>query len=1038
MSKWTIEQLQAINESGKNIIVSAGAGSGKTAVLTERVIEKIKNGCDIDSLLILTFTRAAANEMKERIRNKIKEHDYLKDELEKIDNAYITTFDSFSLSIVKKYYYLLKVPVSIGIGEASIISLLKEKYMNEVFEEMYSLDDLDFNTFVGDFCLKDDLELREYTLKLSNELDLRYDKEEYLDNYIENHFNEDKLNMDSLNYVNFLKDKIKIIKELVDNFTTLVDSDFINKVYEALNPLLLSETYEDIKNNINVSFPRLKNGSTDDVKKKKEQITSEIKSLSDFTKYECLEEVKSDIKSTLPYVRSIIKIIKKFDNKLNNYKKEHDLYEFTDIAKMAIKVVSENDDVRIELKNKFSEILLDEYQDTSDLQETFISLISNNNVYMVGDIKQSIYRFRNANPKIFKDKYNNYKNNNGGIKIDLMKNFRSRREVLNNINQIFNHIMDNEIGEAEYMDGHQMIFGNTSYEELGSTIDNHNFEYLNYEYEKETKFKKEEIEAFIIASDIKKKIESNYQIFDKENGILRNIEYKDFVILIDRTKNFNLYKKIFEHLNIPLMLYKDESLSNSYDLNIIKNIIKLIIKKKENNYDTEFKYAFTSVARSYLVNLSDNLIFESLNNNNYDVEFMNHISFIANKIDEIDNKEIFKLIIDEFDYYNKIIKIGDIKGCLVRLEYINNLMDSLSSLGYDIYDLLDYLENIINKNLDINYSVSNDSLDAVKIMTIHKSKGLEYHICYFPSLYEEFNSSELKDRFCYTNKYGIITPIVKNGIKESIYKIMYKSDYLIDEISEKIRLLYVALTRAKEKMIFIGNIKDIDCGYNSREIIDNYTRLKYRSFEDIFDSIKPFIQSNIINVDINNLNITRDYNLIKKINYKNNINDQIEPIIVNEINTKSVNTKDIHYSKEIKNILTKENKDNLKFGTYMHFLLELIDFKNPNIDSLNINSFYKDKLKAFLNQDIFKQDIINIYKEFEFIYEEDNIKKHGIIDLILELEDKYIIIDYKTKNISDSSYKEQLLGYKNYLESITSKKVEIYLYSIMDKIMKKI
>ena len=232
-----------------------------------------------------------------------------------------------------------------------------------------------------------------------------------------------------------------------------------------------------------------------------------------------------------------------FDKKLNKYKETNNMYEFTDIAILAINLVENNPEVKKELMSRFNEILLDEYQDTSDLQEKFISCISNNNVYMVGDIKQSIYRFRNANPYIFKNKYDAYSLSNGGIKIDLMKNFRSRREVLENINEIFNHIMDDKIGGAEYQNGHQMIFGNTTYEENGKTDNNYNFEFYNYTYDKNGKFKREEIEIFLIAKDIKEKVNSNYQVYDKDKGILRNITYNDFVILMDRSKNFSLYKK---------------------------------------------------------------------------------------------------------------------------------------------------------------------------------------------------------------------------------------------------------------------------------------------------------------------------------------------------------------------------------------------------------------------------------------------------------------------------------------------------------------
>lgn len=1038
MARWTEEQLKAIETEGSNIIVSAGAGSGKTAVLTERVIRKLKRGIDIDSLLILTFTKAAASEMKERIRAAIEKEETLKNQLDKIDSAYITTFDSFALSTVKKYYYRLKVPMNIQVAEASIMTLIKEKFMNEVFEEMYESNDSDFKTFILDFCLKDDKELKEHILKLNEKLDLRYDKEKYLSTYIEENFNEGKINSDIKKYESLLVNKIKGVKCLVKDLEEYAENDYVNKVCEALEPLFLSTTYKEIKNNVNIEFPRIPNGSTDELKKKKDQITKEIKNLSDFTSYESVETIINDIKSTIPYAKSIIKIINEFDKKLTTYKEQNDMYEFTDIAKLAIKVVDNNTDVQNEMKQKFSEILLDEYQDTSDLQEEFISLISNNNVYMVGDIKQSIYRFRNANPYIFKNKYDSYAKNNGGVKIDLMKNFRSRREVLYNINEVFDHVMDNEIGGAEYQDGHQMIFGNTSYEEQGTTKDNHNFEFYAYDYDKDSPYKKEEIEIFLIAKDIKNKVESKYEVYDKDKGIIRPIEYKDFVILLDRSKNFTLYKKIFEFMNLPIMIYQDESLRNGYDLDIIKNILKLIVKIKNKEYDTEFKYAFMSVARSYLVSLDDDKIFKYITNETYgEVEFIKKIMKIASKVDELENSEIMMTILQEFDFYSKIITVGDIEESLVRFEYLVSLASNLSLLGYDIYDMVDYFENITEQELDIKYSLNTESADAVKIMTIHKSKGLEYHICYFPGLYETFNTLEIKDRFSYDKEFGLILPVSNNGIKSTIYKRMYKEKYLLEEIGEKIRLFYVALTRAKEKMIFIGDIKDIVCTVNHKKIVDNYTREHYASFLDIMNSIKDFIEKYIVKVDMDTIPLTKNYNLRKDTNY-NVPSNSSNKLVVEESNVEEETKIKSHYSKETKSLITKDIKKNMEFGTRIHEIFEMIDFMNPNLEELNIPKFYKEKVKAFLKQDIFTKEIKNIYKEYEFIYEENNEEKHGIIDLILEYESGYAIVDYKTKNIEDIEYEKQLKGYQKYLESITKLPVNIYIYSILDEHLQKL
>ena len=540
MPSWTKEQQEAINEEGKNIIVSAGAGSGKTAVLSERVIRKLKT-VDINKLLILTFTKEAANEMKERIRKKIKSNESLKHQLDIIDSAYITTFDSYSLSLVKKYYYLLNISPNVGIIDSSIINIKKEEYIDEIFENYYEEKNPLFEKLIKDFCIKDDKEIKNYVIELNNKLDLKLNKEEYINNYIENNFNEETLNSNIEKYINLIKEKIKEINNLIYDIQILVDGKYYEKLIEVLNPLLNSNTYIEIKNNSIIKLPQLPRGSEEELKEKKEELKNIIDYINKLIEEESIDKIKENILKTKDYIEIILEIIKKLDKKITNYKQQSEMYEFNDIAKMAINVLEQNENIRLELKNYYNEIMVDEYQDTNDIQEKFISLIENNNVYMVGDIKQSIYRFRNANPNIFRNKYNNYEKLNGGIKIDLLQNFRSRKEVLNNINDVFKLVMDDKIGGAEYEKTHQMQFGNKSYIKEGLINQNNDFEILNYKYEDKT-YTKEEIEIFTIATDIKNKINNHYKVFDKDEKIIRDIEYKDFCIIMDRNTEFPKYK----------------------------------------------------------------------------------------------------------------------------------------------------------------------------------------------------------------------------------------------------------------------------------------------------------------------------------------------------------------------------------------------------------------------------------------------------------------------------------------------------------------
>ena len=1022
MPNWTAEQKLAIDKTNTNIIVSAGAGSGKTAVLTERVFRKLKNGTKINELLILTFTKKAAFEMKNRIREAILEDDSLKDNLSLIDSSYITTFDSFSLSMVKKYNFLLNISKDINIIDSSVLYLTKKNYIDEIFNELYEENNSDFLSLIGDLTIKDDKEIKRYILDINNKLDLKYNKKEYLNNYIKNYYSDEYINKVYDLYINLIKSKINDIDNLLTEISSYVDTDYFNILNDSISILLNSNTYEEYRNNSIIKLPNLPKGVEEGGKELKKEISDTISAIHDLTRFTSKEELIDTYKSTDSYIKAIIEIITRLDDRINSYKDDKGYYEFTDISKLAIKILKDNKDVREELKYFFKEIMIDEYQDTSDLQEEFISMIDNNNVYMVGDIKQSIYRFRNANPYLFKNKYDRYSLNDGGFKIDLTNNFRSREEVIKNINLIFSSIMTDSLGGASYKESHTMNYGNTSYIEEGKTNQEYNMEILNYEYDKECGFTKAEIEIFAIANDIKNKVNNKYQIFDKKKKVLYDATYNDFVILLDKSTNFDLFKKIFEYLEIPITKYSSTNILEEVEVLLIKNIIKLLISYKDNNYDASFKYSLTSVLRSYLFSYSDEEIFKIFKSNDYlNNDAMNIIKKISTGLSL---KEIIDKIINEFDFYNKFILVGDVDKRISRIDEINNLFDSLSSLGYDLYSSYEYLENIIEDGFGIEIKDSDSSDNSVKIMTIHASKGLEFPVCYFALLDSKFNIRDLNEKFIYNNSYNIVTPYYKEGIGKTFIKDLVKEEYMNEEISEKIRLLYVALTRAKEKMILITNFDK-----------DKKNMKDARCFLDMLSLIKYDLDSYITNIDINTLGLTKDYNMIKLTNYKDSINKSSNKINIREFNYIKDEEEYKKASKTIKKLITKEENEKMKLGTKIHELFEYIDFFNP--DYSNIDDYYKTKISKLI-ENIDLDNVINIYKEFEFIYVKEDVKHHGIIDLLIEYKDSYKIIDYKLKNIDDDEYINQLKEYKNYIEMKTNKKIYTYLYSIIDEELKEI
>ena len=1007
----TKEQQWAIDAEGSNIIVSAGAGSGKTAVLTQRVIRKIMSGVDVSKLLVLTFTNEAASEMKNRIRDAIIKNNLTK-QLNLLDAAYITTFDSYALSVVKKYAYKLNISKNIGIIDSNIITIYKYKVIDKIFDEMYGEED--FDNLINDFCLKDDTSLKKDIIKLSEKLDLQLDKEKYIKEYFLHYDNEEFIGKMINDYMHLIRNKVIQLKDIYEEFTSYCSDSLIKKIDEYFNGLFNAVEYDEYVLFMSKSSVRFTSVDENGLELK-EELKKKIEEIKKLLRFKNKNELALGIEKTRKNIQVILNIISKMDNEVAKYKDRTGSYEFNDIAHMALGIVQNNLEIREEIRNYFNEIMVDEYQDTSNIQEEFVSLISNNNVYMVGDVKQSIYRFRNANPYIFQDKYNRYSKHDGGIKIDLLKNFRSRNETLFNINEIFNLIMDDEIGNADYLDSHNMVYGNTAYDLENPGHDN-NIEIYNYDNEINTMYTREEKEIFIISEDIHEKIKNKYQVFDKKSNHLRDIKYSDICIITDRNKYLDKYKKILEYEEIPSVIYMDHELTNDNVVLIIKNLISLVDYVNKGIIDDKFRYLFVSVARSFIFTYSDDMIYQiDKNKKYYQDEIIKKCKLINlnNPLEDIIN-EIFMV----FNIYEKLTTLSGIDEYLIRIDNILDIASNLSGLGYNLEEFINYIEDVLNKGLTIKYSTNTSVDNAVKIMNIHKSKGLEFSLCYFTGMHNEFTIKEINDKILISDKGGIILPYInENGdISQNILKDLYVDNFFKEEISEKIRLFYVALTRCREKMIIVTSLNKEKNGYG--RLVPVNMRLKYRSFLDILNSI-DIIDKYVVNKEAN---YTHDYDTIKLKEITKHTDGEV--IDKKEIKINYEVGENKHFSKE-SDILDIDSVKAMKYGTLIHEELEYADFDKKN-------NKYLEKLF-----NVISSDYINVYREYEFSYQENNIVYNGVIDLMLEYDDYINIIDYKLKNIMDEKYNLQLRGYKKYIESISNKVVNIYLYSLIeDKILK--
>ena len=1052
MSKmsFTENQSKAIFEDGKNILVSAGAGSGKTAVLTERILEKLKKGVSLDNLVVLTFTNAAAFEMKARVKskllNEVKNNNSLLKEIDKIDSSLICTFDSFALFIVKKYSYLINLDSNISIADNIIMDIKKKEIIDNIFLEMYENKDENFYRLIDLFTVKDDKKIKDIIYKLSIKLESITNKEEYLNNYINDYYNENKINEFIKKYEDIIINKKNNIIDNLELLSYQMEDEkleaWYNKVYENLSILKDKKTYDDIKDNFPIKltpFTRLKDYDLEEIKKIYVNIKEDFTFLKENLDYKNKNEMLEEYLSTKNIVKIIIDILYKLNKYLMDFKEKNNIFEFSDIMRFAINILENNESIREEFKNNINEIMVDEYQDTNNINDYLIKLLASNNIYMVGDVKQSIYGFRDANPSIFMDKYENFSKHINGMKIDLAENFRSKKEVLYVVNEIFDKTMDLEIGGAEYTNGHQMIPSDKSVRKDNEI--NHDLEVLSY---KKGDYKNNVTEAFIIGNDILSKIDSGDTIYDKNLDLNRKLEFKDFTIIMDRNSDFELYKQVFTYLKIPVILNKDDVFLDSDEIYVIKNILKLIYFIKEKKcLDTSFSHPFLSVCRSFVCNYKDEDIFDlvSLSKQKekpiYNIfkeslifsDLYNKLINIVKQLDSLTISELLYKVIIDFDFYRKINEIGDVYLYSNKLDLLISSVNNLESFNYNLSDLIVYLDSAHENNLDIRLSLKTDEANGVSMTNIHKSKGLEYPVCYYSGLFKTYSKEEFKDKFMFSTSLGFIVPIFHEGIKETFMKKLYKFDYLEKDKSEKLRLFYVALTRAREKMIFVLNLEDSEKEY---EIVNNKVvkkqRENYNSFYDILESVKKVLLNYKKTINLEDINITNDYLVSSKNNMDLKFDNTDFNFIKKDINLEKLNTSG--YSTPA-NLVSLEDKDKMLLGNKIHEYLELVDFNNKDEDYIkyNIDDFYQNKINKLLSLDFMNLDNSIYHKEYNFMYND----KEGIIDLLIETDDLLIIVDYKLKEINKEKYFNQIKGYKEYLNYISNKEVQGYLYSIIDE-----
>ena len=1019
----TDNQKKAVFSEG-NVIVSAGAGSGKTKVLTERVMRKVNEGIKIDEFLILTFTNAAAKEMRDRIKDELIKANNL-EEMNKVDSAHIQTFDAYALYIVKKYGYRIGLPSSINNVPEDVIKVKIKNEINNIFDDFYNNGDELFKSFIKTYCTKNDDYAVNFVFDFFIYATKQLDFDEFLDTYVEKYLSKERLEQDLNDFYNFYKGKTELIKNKIEK----IDNEKLKeKLKLFFAPILFNCPRKDFfahleylrtggKNGKSPRMPaKTKNDSEGDI-----LIKDELKLIKDELKDIKFNEdyyYKYDIPNLQNFIPLIIQICKSIRERILNFEKSKGYFTFEDVAHLAYKIVKENEDIRNEIKKKTKLIFVDEFQDNSDLQNDFLSLIEDNNLFCVGDVKQSIYLFRGANPKNFITKYDKYKKKDGGIAIELNDNFRSRKEVVNKINDIFAYIMTNNYGGANYAADHIINAKNRDYEEIGKIDGEHGIVLLSgvlKEGDKRVSY------GDLIINDIKKRIANHQLIYDRKEGRVREVTYKDFAILSATAEGiFEELEKELSSANLPVNAIYNEKLLEDPSILVVLSILKaariLLIGINQENI-TDFKHSYVSVIRSFLYRYDDNKIYHLLIDESYknDEVYLKLKTFAYVHKDSA-LKEIYEDALNEFNVIENLKYLNNPLSYISKLEIFDEKITSMNDLDYELDDFIKYLDILKTNKVEMEAKHDSYSNNAITLTTIHKSKGLEYKIVYLINLKDQKSK---RDTYLINDSYCVSLPSFactdKRPIQEKLSQISVQTKFF----EEKMRLLYVALTRAedtcvlvdRDNILFSGKFTDIKNingvgGFLAEEIC--HTTFKdsvYAGLSEVEETIKD-----------------EENDWKNAFTLKDKLNLSFEKAKV-----KNAASKDLGYDADPK-LLQK--------GIHMHLLMEEVDFKTKDVSFIKDN-WERNHIKKVLNCHIFENiDKAIIHKEYQFIDYINN--KNGVIDLLLVFEDSAYVVDYKLKHIDDSAYVNQLKVYKNFVESYMKKPCKCYLLSLLDGDLKEV
>ncbi|MGN0155951.1 MAG: helicase-exonuclease AddAB subunit AddA [Lachnospiraceae bacterium] len=874
---FTEDQLKVITLRDRNILVSAAAGSGKTTVLVERIIQLIsdeKHPVDIDRLLVVTFTNAAAASMREKISDAIAaklseqpQNEHLQKQATLLHNALITTIHSFCLFLIRNNFNDIGLDPGFRVADEGEIKLLQETVMQDLLEELFAKQDAAFLKMADRFITGNTMNgLTQILFSLYKHAMSDPFPEEWLKRRLGDYHAETEEELQETEWMHFLdtftkrnieecmkttKENIKICEQpdgpymyltALEQDIALLEKAQVCSSFSQYCAFFEALSFAKLATKKDTSVDPLKRET---VKAARDNMKDVMQDLRKKYYSSSCASVLAGMAENEEIVRTLSETVMEFLKRFQAAKRDKKLIDFSDMEHLALQILLVKEDGRyvpsrtaLDYRSYFKEIMVDEYQDSNLVQEWILKTVSGEddgcfNRFMVGDVKQSIYKFRLACPQIFMEKYDTYqKEESKTQRIDLSQNYRSRKEVIEGVNTLFYRLMDRELGEVVYDKECALYPGAQFPQEEAGEPSQYLPEILLIEKD-DSKRSKQEQEAEAIAGRIREMIQT-LQVRNEEDGTMRKASYRDIVILLRNNSGWDeVFKKVLEQEGIPVCIATKTGYFSTNEIRTVMNFLRVVDNPRQDiplfgTMKSCFG-KFSDEETAYIRAVGGENLYEALQlyakrktqdakETELSLKCQRFLSFLQKYRNMVSYEPIHKILRKLFLETGYLYEIAALPGGEQRLANVNMLLEKAENFEKTTYSglfyFIRYMEQI--QKYDVDYGeagILDENADVVRIMSIHKSKGLEFPICFVAGLSKKFNMNDARESVICDTDYGIAMDYVnlEKRVKYSdLRKKVIAEKIRRDNLSEELRVLYVALTRAKEKLVLCGLTENIE------------------------------------------------------------------------------------------------------------------------------------------------------------------------------------------------------------------------------------